>query len=47
MKEIHNKGVIYKDLKPEKICYGNFSKNKFIKSINIIDFGLGTKFDNN
>lgn len=45
MKKIRNKGVLHRDLKPDNICYDYSSHNKFIKSINIIDFGLSTKFN--
>ena len=49
LKNIHKKGILHRDLKPSNICYGIFEKNQFIKSLNIIDFNLGTTFnyDNN
>ena len=46
LKEIHNGGIIHRDIKPSNICFGSFSENnnKFIKTINLVDFGLGKRF---
>ena len=46
LKNIHEIGIIHRDLKPSNICFGHFSgnNNKFIKSLNIIDFGLAKRF---
>lgn len=42
LKDIHNIGILHRDLKPSNICYGIFNEedNTFLKSLNIIDFGL-------
>ena len=39
-------GIINRDLKQSNICFGQFSRNnnKFIKSLNIIDFDLAKRF---
>ena len=47
LKNIHKKGILHRDLKPSNICYGLFSKNQFIKSLNIIDFNLGSTYQYN
>lgn len=46
LKDIHNIGVIHRDIKPSNICFGSFYENnkKFIKTINLVDFGLGKRF---
>lgn len=46
LKEIHSAGIIHRDIKPSNICFGSFSgkNNKFIKTINLVDFGLGKRF---
>lgn len=49
IKEIHSHGIIHRDIKPANICYGIFKEKSkgFYKSINLIDFGLGKKFELN
>ena len=37
LKEIHEKGIIHRDMKPENLCIGYKGKEK---NIYLIDFGL-------
>ena len=48
LKSIHAAGVIHRDIKPANICYGAFSgnNNNFVKSLILIDFGLGKNYSN-
>ena len=48
LRDLHCAGFIHRDIKPQNICYGKFNKNyhKFLKTLNIIDFGLSIKYNN-
>ena len=42
MEKVHERGIIYRDIKPDNFCMGGSEENKH--KVYIIDFGLAKKY---